>query len=75
MRRGGLRDAGRQPFQGESELSTAELILKEEPIPLTHFRPDIPGELDAIIMRSLQKRPEDRPQTAQELVQGCNAIS
>ena len=67
--------AGRQPFQGESELSTAELILKQEPLPLTHFRPDIPEDLDAIIMRSLQKRPEDRPQTAQELVQAMRPLT
>jgi serine/threonine protein kinase/Flp pilus assembly protein TadD len=67
--------AGRQPFQGESELTTAELILKQEPLPLTHFRPDIPGELDAIIMQSLQKRPEDRPQTAQELVQAMRPLT
>lgn len=67
--------AGRQPFQGESELSTAELILKQEPLPLTHFRPDIPEDLDAIIMQSLQKRPEDRPQTAHELVQAMRPLT
>jgi len=67
--------AGRQPFQGKSELCTAEAILKQEPLPLTHFRPDIPDELDAIIMRSLQKRPEERPQMAQELVQAMRPLT
>jgi eukaryotic-like serine/threonine-protein kinase len=60
--------AGQLPFQGESDLSTAEAILNQEPFPLTHFRPDIPDELDIIVTRALRKPLGERPQTAEELV-------
>ena len=47
------------PFQGE----LAELMLKitrEEPVPLSRLRPDIPRELDQIIAWALAKDPASR---------------
>jgi eukaryotic-like serine/threonine-protein kinase len=60
--------ASQLPFQGESDLATADAILNQEPFPLTHFRPDIPDQLDTIVMRALHKSPDERPETAEDLV-------
>jgi dienelactone hydrolase/predicted Ser/Thr protein kinase len=57
---------GHRPFAGESTMSTLASILRENPESLHHVRPEIPMELDRIVLRSLAKKPEDRYPTAAE---------
>jgi serine/threonine protein kinase len=55
---------GRTPFQPRS-LSEAVRMHTREPIPLpTAYRPDIPAEVEAVMLRSLEKNPNDRYQSA-----------
>jgi predicted Ser/Thr protein kinase len=58
--------AGVRPFQGTSmELLVA--IARDEPPPIAKRRPGVPGELEAIVRRCLQKDPAARYASAQEL--------
>ena len=59
--------AGQRPFDAEA---LAELWLKigaEPAPPLQEYRPDLPPELEAAVMRCLEKDPAKRPQTVAEL--------
>lgn len=44
------------------------------PDPPSAHNPAVPAELDAVIMRCLEKRPEDRPENAHELRQLLQAV-
>ncbi|HEY6051658.1 MAG TPA: serine/threonine-protein kinase, partial [Thermoanaerobaculia bacterium] len=59
--------AGRRPFQGDSHLLTLTAILRDAAPPLRSSRQDVPPELQRIVTRSLEKRPEDRYATAGEM--------
>jgi len=59
--------AGRRAFHGESALETLNAILKEDPPPLSDARAGIPSDLERIVFHCLEKRPEDRFQSARDL--------
>ncbi len=52
--------AGRAPFAGRTPLQMLAAHLYEKPKPLREIRDDIPGELEEVIVRCLQKAPADR---------------
>lgn len=58
---------GYRPFQGGSSASLLSSILRDEPAPLSRSRASLPASLDRIVARCLQKRPQERYQTAAEL--------
>ena len=59
--------AGRRPFAGNSHLLTLTAILRDPPPPLKTVRSDVPAQLERIVIRSLEKRPESRFPTANEM--------
>lgn len=64
---------GQLPFTG----STPDLILKHlrEPARAPSFHvPTLPPEVDAIVLRLLEKKPDDRYATAHELVQALDGV-
>jgi serine/threonine-protein kinase len=58
---------GRLPFEGPP-LTVLHRIVHEEPSPPRTFRPDLDPGLEAVILRALRKRPEDRYPDARALV-------
>jgi serine/threonine-protein kinase len=52
--------AGRAPFAGRSVMLTIVAHLTDPPEPLTSHRPDVPAELEAVVLRCLAKNPADR---------------
>jgi hypothetical protein len=50
---------GRRPFEGDSAAGVALKRLSEDPPPPGTFRP-VPSGLSAIVMRALQREPQDR---------------
>lgn len=60
--------AGRQPFEGETASDIISLILQKEPLPLTHSVPEVPGEFERIIRKTLRKDKEERYQTVKDLL-------
>ena len=62
--------AGHVPFQGESMTELCARILQEPPSPLRMTRPDVPPELEALILRCLEKDRERRVGSVAELASG-----
>jgi serine/threonine-protein kinase len=59
---------GRRPFEGDSALAVLRAHATEPPLPPSAAAPEVPLELDAIVLRLLAKRPEDRFASAEELL-------
>jgi serine/threonine protein kinase len=55
--------AGRKPFIRKLGLELQEKILHENPVPLSRLRPELPPELDDVLMSALTKQPATRYQS------------
>src|SRR5205085_2019563 len=60
--------AGRTPFEGETSTDVIIAITQKEPPPLARFAPNVPAELDWIVMKALRKDRDERYQTIKELL-------
>jgi len=67
--------AGHQVFAGRSMQSVLAAHATEAPEPITRHRPNVPPALAALLMRCLEKRPGDRPQSAEEIERALAAIA
>jgi eukaryotic-like serine/threonine-protein kinase len=66
---------GQVPFKGESYYAVLKAHLESRPVPPIDLAPESPAELSNIIEKSLEKRPSERYQTAEEFrlaLQGLN---
>jgi serine/threonine protein kinase len=59
---------GESPFRGDSVYETMTKRLKSDPNPPSSSRSDCPPELDTIILRAMHRDPEQRYQSAIEIV-------
>jgi len=59
--------AGRPPFIGESPVSVAYQHVREEARPPSQFNPDVSGNVDHIVAKSLAKRTDERYQSAADM--------
>jgi serine/threonine protein kinase/tetratricopeptide (TPR) repeat protein len=66
---------GWPPFSGLSQQATLAAQAVEQPEPIQKKRPGLPPALSNLVMRCLEKRPADRPQTAAELLHELDAIA
>jgi eukaryotic-like serine/threonine-protein kinase len=57
---------GQLPFTGEYEAAVVYAIVNKEPEPMKNHKPEIPDQIQATITRLLEKKPENRYQTAEE---------
>ncbi len=64
---------GRAPFAGRSVQATLAAHMIEAPESLSRVRANVPPPIAALVMRCLEKRPADRPQSAAELVKVLDA--
>jgi serine/threonine-protein kinase len=58
---------GKTPFDGETPVEIAMKHLSTTPKPPSSLRPDVPRELDMVVMRALAKDPDERYQSADEM--------
>jgi beta-lactam-binding protein with PASTA domain/tRNA A-37 threonylcarbamoyl transferase component Bud32 len=65
---------GKVPFSGDSAIEIAMKHLNELPKPPSKIRPEIPSELDHVVLRALAKAPEDRYQTAEEFADDLHRV-
>jgi eukaryotic-like serine/threonine-protein kinase len=65
---------GKVPFTGDSAIEIAMKHLNEAPKPPSKIRPEIPEELDQVVLRALSKNPEDRYQTAEEFSEDLHRV-
>lgn len=64
---------GRPPFRGENNLITILMVRDREAELPTRLNPKIPGDLELICLRCLEKSPEDRYASAGELADDLDA--
>jgi eukaryotic-like serine/threonine-protein kinase len=58
---------GRRAFEGKSQLSVMTAILEKDPEPVSLLVPASPAVLDHVVKTCLEKNPEERFQTAQDV--------
>lgn len=58
---------GRRPFTGDTTADVLVSVLSKKPLRISTYRRDVPPELEALILRSLEKDAADRYQTCEEL--------
>jgi hypothetical protein len=59
---------GRAPFLGATAGETIARILHSEPEAMGQFNPEVPAELERITRKCLEKKRQERYQTAKELM-------
>jgi Flp pilus assembly protein TadD len=65
---------GEPPFHGDTPAALISSILKDSPTEVTEVRPELPGALGKLIVKCLEKNPERRYQTAQEVHDALEAL-
>ena len=65
---------GRLPFDGDNPVSIAMKHVHEMPEAPRRINPNLPENLDAVIMRALGKRPVDRYLTAQAMLDDLRRV-
>jgi len=65
---------GKAPFAYENPLKVMIAHASEDPEPPRYVNADVPPELEEIILRSMEKRPEDRFQTVAELREALDQV-
>jgi serine/threonine protein kinase len=60
-------------FRGDSDFQLMDQVRRAEVRPPSAINPRVPGEVDAIVLKALQKNLEDRFQTAEEMGQALRA--
>ncbi|HXS00751.1 MAG TPA: protein kinase, partial [Pyrinomonadaceae bacterium] len=60
--------AAHPPFEGASKSHIIVAIMDHDPVPITQFAPDVPDALEWIIAEALTKDPDERCQTAKEML-------
>lgn len=66
--------AGRPPFVDRQAIDLIVKHIREAPPPLVQFAPETPDEVEALVMRCLEKRPEARFQSMDEVLHAMAAL-
>ncbi len=59
--------AGKRPFSGKSQISLASAILESDPESVSTLKPNTPPAFEHVVTTCLQKNPEERYQSAQDI--------
>jgi serine/threonine protein kinase len=65
---------GRLPFLGDDMMSTLMATATEEPVPPRDINPNLPPSLSGMVLRLLSKDAEQRPASADEVVERIEAL-
>ncbi len=66
---------GQPPFAGLTAQRLFAAHMSQRPVPISELRVDTPPVLAEIVMRCLEKEPDDRPQTASEIDRILGTVS
>jgi eukaryotic-like serine/threonine-protein kinase len=66
--------AGEPPFKAETPLALALKHVKDTPVSLAVYRPDLPPELVGLVMKLIAKSPDNRYQSADEMLRDLSRI-
>jgi serine/threonine protein kinase len=67
--------AGRPPFEGSTLAEKVTRIRQSVPERPTKYQMSIPGQFEGVVMKLLAKRPEDRYQTAADLLRELERLA
>ena len=67
--------SGRRAFARDSSIETMRAILKEDPAELSGVKGSVPSGLEQIVRRCLEKRPDERFQSARDVAFALEAVS
>lgn len=65
---------GKLPFDGDNPVTIAMRHVHEQPVPPRNLVPDIPENLEAVILRALAKEPTERYLTAQAMLDDLRRV-
>src|SRR5437764_9220314 len=66
---------GRVPFEGDNWLAVMAGHLQRHPKPIREIRPEVPPELEAIVLTAMRRYPENRYQSTDELLADLHALN
>ncbi len=66
--------AGQTPYQGASAREIVIAKVKTEPVPLVQMDPTIPANLVTVVEKMMKKNPDERYQSASEVVLALEAL-
>jgi serine/threonine protein kinase/tetratricopeptide (TPR) repeat protein len=66
---------GRKAFEGASPLAVATAVLHTDPPPLAELRAGVPDAIARVVEACLAREPDDRPQSAREVVRALGGDS
>ncbi len=66
---------GRRPFPGNVSTAVAADIIHKQPVTPRYFRPEIPGGLETVILKCLDKKPSSRYVSARAVLQDLSELS
>lgn len=67
--------SGSTPFGNRPTQRMLMAHVSETPEPLLRLRPNVPPALSALVMKCLEKRPADRPQSADEILVALDQLN
>jgi putative intracellular protease/amidase len=62
------------PFEADSSMAVLRRVLDDMPVTVKKSRPEIPAAISKLIRRLHQKKPERRPQSAEEVLQELDRV-
>lgn len=66
--------SGQSPFKGMHETAIIYEIVNVDPEPISIVKPELPPDLDAILLECLAKEPDERYQSAKEIVKDLRKL-
>jgi predicted Ser/Thr protein kinase len=66
---------GTAPFRASTQAAVLTKQLQEQPVPPSRLRPEIPRELEAIVLKALEKDPANRERDMAAIVRALREIS
>jgi serine/threonine-protein kinase len=65
---------GELPFPSEDRIAGARMRLVSDPAPPTSKKPDIPDKVEALVLRLLQRKRDERYTSATEVLADLNRL-
>jgi eukaryotic-like serine/threonine-protein kinase len=65
---------GKRAFEGSSQAGVLAAVLKDQPPPISERQPGVPRAIARVIRKCLEKKPDDRWQSARDLKSGLELI-
>ena len=66
---------GKKAFEGKSQASLIGAILKDHPPPMSDLQPMTPALLEQVVRKCLEKEPDERWQSASDLMTGLRWVT